>query len=49
MKVVSELGEMGAREGQALSKLDSLGYQLASLMDANPSFDVSLCVFPLTH
>ncbi|CAN0089726.1 unnamed protein product [Pylaiella littoralis] len=42
-QVVSELGEMGAREGQALSKLDSLGYQLASLMDANPSFDGMFC------
>lgn len=33
VKVVSELGELGHREGEALSKIDSLGYQLAHLLD----------------
>eukprot|EP00752_Nemacystus_decipiens_P011358 g10092.t1 len=38
-QVVSELGEMGHREGEALTKIDSLGYQLANLLDPNMSFD----------
>lgn len=42
-QVVSELGEMGHREGEALNKIDSLGYQLANLLDPNMSFDVSAC------
>lgn len=32
-KVVSELDQMGHREGEALTKIDSLGYHLASLLD----------------
>eukprot|EP00903_Cladosiphon_okamuranus_P018910 g17392.t1 len=38
-QVVSELGEMGHREGEALTKIDSLGYQLANLLDPNITFD----------
>lgn len=34
-QVVSELGQLGHREGEALSKIDSLGYQLAQLLDSN--------------
>ena len=30
---MSELDQMGHREGEALTKIDSLGYQLASLLD----------------
>lgn len=41
MQVVSELGEMGHREGEALTKIDSIGFQLANLLDPNMSFDVS--------
>lgn len=31
--MVSELGELRQCEGEALSKIDSLGYQLASLLE----------------
>ncbi|CAM9805105.1 unnamed protein product, partial [Laminaria digitata] len=37
-KVVSELGQMGHREGEALTKIDSLGQQLASLLDHHDHF-----------
>ena len=37
VQVVSELGELGHCEGEALSKIDSLGYQLANLLDASES------------
>lgn len=33
--MVSELGELGHCEGEALSKIDSLGFQLANLLDPN--------------
>lgn len=45
VQVVSELGELGHREGEALTKIDSLGYQLAQLLDTNEpivGLDVSL-------
>lgn len=41
VQVVSELGELGHREGEALTKIDSLGFQLANLLDPTMSFDVS--------
>lgn len=44
--MVSELDELGTREGEALCKIDSLGFQLANLLDPNVSFDVSLLFFP---
>lgn len=31
--MVSELGELGHRQGEALSKIDSLGLQLTNLLD----------------
>lgn len=33
--MVSELGELGHCEGEALSKINSLGFQLANLLDTN--------------
>lgn len=41
VQVVSELGELGHREGEALSKIDSLGYHLANLLDPTMTLDVS--------
>lgn len=40
---MSELGELETREGETLSKIDSLGFQLAQLLDTNDAMilDVS--------